>query len=86
MIRKILSKSFGKQRTLIDTKHMSPRARMDYHEMIFGEYATQDIPIIQTHTAVNGRKKLAEATINEDSIELDKSKQEKSLLLYSYFL
>ncbi len=78
IIRNILSKSFGKQRTLIDTKHMSPKARMDYHQMIFGEYAGQNIPIIQTHTGVSGRSKMHDATISEDSIELDKSVQKKS--------
>lgn len=78
IIRKILSKSFGKQRTLIDTKHMSAKARMDYRDMIFGEFTTQDIPIIQTHTGVNGRKKIAEATTDIESVELKKSEQKKS--------
>ena len=78
IIREILSKNVGNQRTLIDTKHMSAKARMDYRDMIFNDFAGEDIPIIQTHTGVNGRKKMEEATGSIKSVELRKGKQKKS--------
>ena len=52
----LLDKSVGHGRVLIDTKHMSIAARKDYHQYIFKKNQSSDqIPIIQTHTAVNGR-------------------------------
>ena len=77
-IRNMLSKSFGGRRVLLDTKHMSPKARSEYHKMIFSaEFKDDDIPIIQTHTAVNGRKKMSEVT-NKKNIELSKKEQKES--------
>ncbi len=46
-------------RVLIDTKHMSVQSRIDYHRFIGKKRnAGDDIPIIQTHTAVSGRKSM----------------------------
>lgn len=39
------------RRILIDVKHFSPNARIDYYKMIAG----RNIPVIASHTAVNGR-------------------------------
>lgn len=46
--------SIGK-RCLIDIKHMSVKARKQYFEMLTTEFATQNIPIIVSHGAVNGQ-------------------------------
>jgi microsomal dipeptidase-like Zn-dependent dipeptidase len=46
------------RRVLIDTKHMSPQARLDYMEIVEQLRANDPIPIIASHTAVSGRKDL----------------------------
>ncbi len=47
------------RRVLIDTKHMSPRARFWYHNFVKLRRTQGDnIPIIQSHTAVAGRPSL----------------------------
>lgn len=42
-------------RILIDTKHMSVWARQDYHRYLTKVKKNDHIPIVQTHTCVNGR-------------------------------
>ena len=47
------------RRVLIDTKHMSPKARFWYHNFVKLKRKDGDnIPIIQSHTAVSGRPSL----------------------------
>ena len=46
-------------RVLIDTKHMSIRSRVEFHEYVKQKNARGDkIPIIQSHTAVTGRRSM----------------------------
>ncbi|MEM6380739.1 MAG: hypothetical protein AAF705_21330, partial [Bacteroidota bacterium] len=54
----LLDKSIGHGRVLIDTKHMSRQARIDFRDLIKQHNAAHpedQIPFIQTHTAANGR-------------------------------
>lgn len=63
--KKLLSKDNGR-RVLIDTKHMSVKCRDEYLELI-KEFA-DNIPIICSHTAINGiatREKAAEIVNNK---------------------
>jgi hypothetical protein len=55
------------RRVLIDTKHMSYRSRIDYHDMIklINESGQDQIPIIQTHTGVSGRPSMRELARKE---------------------
>ncbi len=76
MIELLLDHNKGR-RVLIDTKHLSAQARVDYHQFVKQRRAAGDhIPIIQTHTGVSGRPKLADAVGN--NIELSKNQQEHS--------
>jgi len=55
IIELLLSKDEGAcGRILIDTKHMSVAARQDYHQHV-KDQVDDPIPIVQTHTCVNGR-------------------------------
>ncbi|MBK8501044.1 MAG: hypothetical protein IPL46_01920 [Saprospiraceae bacterium] len=79
VIELILEKRAGEVRTLIDTKHMSPAAREDYHAFIKRKRAEGDlIPIIQTHTGVSGRAKMSEARIASKTLELKLRDRKKS--------
>ena len=63
LINEFLRKSENQRRILIDTKHMSAHARIQYHEYIKNhnsQYPDDKIPIIKTHTAVAGRAKMEE--------------------------
>ncbi|MBS3915117.1 MAG: membrane dipeptidase [Bacteroidetes bacterium] len=51
VIRELLSNSNGK-RILIDVKHMSKEARMEYYQMILLEYPDTTIPVICSHGAL----------------------------------
>ncbi len=54
LIKLLLERS--PRRVLIDTKHMSPAARIWYHDLVKERKKNGDhIPIIQSHTAVSGR-------------------------------
>jgi|GEM_PF-2232667 len=55
------------RRILVDVKHMSPRARLDYYMAVkqYSHAMNDRIPIIKSHTAVSGRKSLS-ATIDND--------------------
>lgn len=54
----LLDKTIGHGRVLIDTKHMSRQARIDFRALIKqhnSDHPDDPIPFIQTHTAANGR-------------------------------
>lgn len=56
------------RRVLIDTKHMSPQARLDYYTTVVDprrEQFQDPIPIIASHTAVSGRKEMARSIAND---------------------
>jgi hypothetical protein len=57
------------RRILIDTKHMSPQARLEYYEIVDQrrKYFNDQIPIVASHTAVNGRKSLRRTIENNRS-------------------
>ncbi len=46
---------------LIDVKHLSAQARVDYYQLLQTKYKDQPIPIICSHAGVNGRKSILEA-------------------------
>ena len=46
---------------LIDVKHMSWQARIEYYHLLKTKYQNQSIPIICSHSGVNGRKSISEA-------------------------
>ncbi len=47
-------------RILVDCKHLSIRGRIRYYEMLETTYADENIPVLYTHSAVNGRKSIHE--------------------------
>ncbi|MBT8178818.1 MAG: peptidase M19 [Eudoraea sp.] len=56
VLRRMLDNGDGK-RMLVDIKHMSPKARKEYYELLDSEEALfKDIPIIVSHGACNGLK------------------------------
>ncbi|WGD34543.1 hypothetical protein [Olleya sp. YS] len=60
-------------RILIDTKHMSLQSRDDYATIIKSLKASGDhVPIVCSHTAINGIKTRDEAAQREDTNTLDK--------------
>lgn len=69
----LLSKKNGR-RILIDTKHMSLKARDDYAKIVKEHEIREDaVPIICSHTAVNGIATRAEAAEAEDTNKLDEN-------------
>lgn len=60
-IKRLLLRNGTHRSILIDVKHMSPKARLEYYNMLNeGIYKGVKIPIIYSHGAVNGRAKLSE--------------------------
>lgn len=58
VIQLLLDKTIGHGRVLIDTKHMSRQARIDFRALLKqhnSDHPDDQIPFIQTHTAANGR-------------------------------
>lgn len=54
VIHKLLDNSNNK-RILIDIKHMSRASRTTFYELLDSTYATENIPIVVSHGAANGR-------------------------------
>jgi microsomal dipeptidase-like Zn-dependent dipeptidase len=61
VVEKLLSTEGGQRRILIDINHMSPRMRRWYYRYLASR--GENIPVIASHSGVNGRKLLAEAKI-----------------------
>ncbi|WP_055442595.1 membrane dipeptidase [Lacinutrix himadriensis] len=59
VIDKLLDNTNNK-RILIDVKHMSTAARKTYYHLLETQYANQNIPIIVSHGAVNGKRSIKE--------------------------
>lgn len=76
IIKHLLNRST--RRVLIDTKHMSFRSRIDYHDLVFKIKKEENdrIPIIQTHTAVAARPSMRELA-KEKKFEMTPVKWEK---------
>lgn len=53
VLRKFLDNSEGK-RVLIDLKHLSVKARLEYYQFLENEYTNEIIPLIVSRGAVNG--------------------------------
>lgn len=67
------------RRVLIDTKHMSYRSRIDYHDIIkeINALGQDQIPIIQTHTGVSGRPSMRELAKKEPNHKMNPVSWEK---------
>lgn len=59
VIDKLLDNTNNK-RILIDVKHMSTAARKTYYHLLETKYADQNIPIIVSHGAANGKRSIEE--------------------------
>ncbi|WP_369997130.1 membrane dipeptidase [Winogradskyella sp.] len=59
VIDKLLDNSQGK-RMLIDVKHMSTASRKTYYQLLETKYANENIPIIVSHGALNGKRSIVE--------------------------
>ncbi|MGB1309212.1 MAG: membrane dipeptidase [Oceanihabitans sp.] len=70
VIEKLLDNTNGK-RILIDIKHMSTISRTAFYHMLDTQYANQNIPLIVSHGAANGRRSIAEPN-KKDSTVSDK--------------
>jgi microsomal dipeptidase-like Zn-dependent dipeptidase len=68
VVRRLLSRENGR-RVLIDVKHMSPEARIDFYNMWEQEYRQQGdhVPIICSHAAVNGIGALSDRENRHDN-------------------
>ncbi|WP_222984205.1 hypothetical protein [Flagellimonas meishanensis] len=67
----LLSRTFHNRRILIDTKHMSLKCRDEFTKMI-KELRPDKVPIICSHTAINGISTRAESARRNDTNKLDK--------------
>ena len=54
VIDKLLNNT-NNQRILIDVKHMNPKSRHKYYDLLKTKYAGENIPIIVSHGALNGK-------------------------------
>lgn len=67
----MLDESKG-SRIIIDTKHFSVKGRIEYYELLNTKYKNEEIPIIFSHSAVNGRPSLYDhEKLGEDSSEFN---------------
>ena len=65
----LLAKTNGKRRILIDTKHMSLKCRDEFYQIVKNH--PDNIPIVCSHTAINGISDRAEAARRKDTNKLD---------------
>ena len=69
----LLSRNNG-SRILIDTKHMSLKSRDDYFEIVQKHWENGDkVPIVCSHTAINGIPTRNEAALRNDTNKLDEN-------------
>ncbi|MCK8480460.1 membrane dipeptidase [Psychroserpens algicola] len=66
VIDKLLDDSDNK-RILIDIKHMSTASRKTYYHLLETTYANQNIPIIVSHGAANGRRSIVEWDVSDST-------------------
>ena len=79
VIDKLLDNTQNK-RILIDIKHMSTLARTTYYTLLETTYVNEDIPIIVSHGAANGRRSIAEP--NQSDSEQSKYFREDDINFY----
>jgi microsomal dipeptidase-like Zn-dependent dipeptidase len=63
VLHKFLDNSEGK-RILIDTKHMSVVSRKQYYRILDNDYPSDNIPVIVSHSAVNGLRSADEQVVD----------------------
>jgi microsomal dipeptidase-like Zn-dependent dipeptidase len=74
MLLERIAKGVKVRRMLIDVKHMSPQARVDYYKILDARVAqdpSDHIPIIKSHSAVSGRRNLQRSIDNSYEIFAD---------------
>jgi len=67
VIDKLLDNTNNK-RILIDVKHMSTASRKTYYHLLETKYADQNIPIIVSHGAANGKRSIEEWDIKDSKL------------------
>lgn len=67
VIEKLLDNTNGK-RILIDIKHMSTASRNAYYNLLETKYANQNIPIIVSHGAANGRRSIEQPEYKDTTV------------------
>lgn len=67
VIDKLLDNTENK-RILIDVKHMSTASRKTYYQLLDTKYASQNIPIVVSHGAVNGKRSIVEWQISDSEL------------------
>ncbi|REE27581.1 membrane dipeptidase (peptidase family M19) [Winogradskyella pacifica] len=67
VIDKLLDNSDNK-RILIDVKHMSTAARKTYYKLLETKYINENIPIIVSHGALNGKRSIEEWKISDSKL------------------
>jgi len=80
MLKRENSRGEKVRRILVDTKHMSPQARLDYYSQVVDQrlkYFNDRIPIVVSHTAVNGRKSLTRFKDNINAVFPDEKASSK---------
>ncbi len=79
VIRKLLDNNNDK-RILIDIKHMSTASRKSYYKLLELEHANDNIPIIVSHGALNGKRSIEEWDISDS--EMSKNFKNIDINLY----
>ena len=64
VVNKLLENS-SQKRILIDIKHMSTASRVSYYNLLESRYANDNIPIIVSHGASNGKRSIIEPQISD---------------------
>jgi len=67
VIDKLLDSTENK-RIFIDVKHMSTASRKTYYELLDTTYANENIPIIVSHGAANGKRSIVEWHISDSNL------------------
>ncbi|MBC2844398.1 membrane dipeptidase [Winogradskyella flava] len=67
VIDKLLDNSDGR-RILIDVKHMSTASRKTYYNLLETKYANENIPIIVSHGALNGKRSIVEWNVSDSKL------------------
>lgn len=78
ILKNLLLGNYSGKKVLIDTKHMSAKARYEFHDLLSNDadLKLKEIPIVQTHTGVSGRKSLTDA-FDINTVELTEREADK---------
>jgi microsomal dipeptidase-like Zn-dependent dipeptidase len=75
VIKELMSKQNGQRPIIIDVKHLSVASRKWFYAQDF----TQGIPVIASHTAVNGYKTMDESIVDNDTHTAAQKKYDRSI-------